>query len=192
MKIRDIIPTRRTNPKTVAKYGQHKDELQKDFHNRCGYCNDHDWLRTTYYEVDHFAPKKVLKNISETDYTNLVYSCRSCNNAKRSKWPTGDEKVANDGEKGFIDPCDSTYDQQFERTSRGDIVGVTPLGKWMYDALNLRNPSHRCMYNMERLRIAIEALKGVSNEDEETMSAIGKLALEYFNYEEQLKGKPSF
>ena len=42
-------------------------------------------------------------NISPTEYSNLVYSCRSCNNSKRAKWPTGDENVHNDGEQGFID-----------------------------------------------------------------------------------------
>ena len=101
---RHRTPKRRENPEAKNHYSDYKPELREDFNERCGYCGDHDFFRQSYYEIDHFVPRKKLKVIALNDYSNLVYACRSCNNAKRAKWPTGDEKVHNDGKVGFIDP----------------------------------------------------------------------------------------
>jgi len=101
---RETTPKRRTDFKH-KKYSSYKKELREDFGGRCGYCNDPDSYRDTFYETDHFVPKKYLKTISENDYGNLVYACRHCNNAKRDKWPTKDEEKHNNGQEGFIDPC---------------------------------------------------------------------------------------
>ena len=89
MDLRERIPTRRFDPKSVSDYHQYKEDLREDFKCRCGYCNDHDYFRTTDYQIDHFVSRTQMKRIELTDYSNLVYSCRSCNNSKRAKWPTG-------------------------------------------------------------------------------------------------------
>lgn len=86
---RKITPARRESVPVYKTHNEYKPLLREDFHQRCGYCGDHEFFRDTYYEVDHFVPKKSLVNISPTEYSNLVYSCRSCNNSKRAKWPTG-------------------------------------------------------------------------------------------------------
>lgn len=106
---RKTIPARRASVPAYKAHNEYKPLLREDFHQRCGYCGDHDFFRDTYYEVDHFVPKKHLVKISPIEYSNLVYSCRSCNNSKRAKWPTKNEDVHNDGKQGFIDPCDSAY-----------------------------------------------------------------------------------
>ena len=85
--LRETIPARRVNPTlnpTGSDWSHHKPDLKEDFNSHCGYCYSYDGYRHTYFEVDHFVPKSlILKNgwgISLTQYTNLVYSCKFCNN----------------------------------------------------------------------------------------------------------------
>jgi uncharacterized protein (TIGR02646 family) len=189
MEFRNRTPKRRSEPKTVTKYSDSKPELCEDFNHRCGYCDDHVYFKTTFYEVDHFVPKGVLVRISETDYSNLVYSCRSCNNAKRQKWPTGDETKHNDGVKGFIDPCSDEYAKQFSRSNKGDIVPETKLGKWMWNAMRLYNPSHRIIWSLEQLRCRIEEMEALDADNRKIL----ELYRMYLQYEDELRGeKPNF
>lgn len=85
MKFRETTPKRQNITKEVSDYHEHKINLQKDFRGHCGYCNDRDWPRREFFEIDHFVPKVMLTTIKDTDYSNLVYSCRSCNNAEKKK-----------------------------------------------------------------------------------------------------------
>ena len=189
MKFRDFLPVRRNNPKQVRHYSQHKDELREDFNMCCGYCGDSDYYRMEYYEVDHFVPKESLKSIGLNEYSNLVYSCRSCNNSKRDKWPTGNEQVHNDGNVGFIDPCNSDYDQQFERNHDGSIVPQTPLGEWMFSALNLANPKHRIIWMLTTIKERIELLETLGHGvlDDEQIRAINELYQQYMKLEDTLR-----
>lgn len=188
-------PRRRENPISKTSYTDYKPELREDFNERCGYCGDHDFFRQTYYEIDHFVPRKNLKNISLNTYSNLVYACRSCNNAKRAKWPTSDENVHNNGKVGFVDPCASGYASQFHRGKDGVIISDTELGKWMWSALNFGNPAHRVIWNLEEIRkritIILEFAKGnkiPADISKDVWALIGK----YFAFEEELKGVPNF
>ena len=96
-------------------------------------------------------PKKFLKKITETDYSNLVYACRSCNNSKRAYWPTEDELIHNKNDEGFIDPCSDEYGEQFARNMDGKIIYKTPLGKWMFMKLKLHKPQHEVIWQIENL-----------------------------------------
>ncbi|MGV3459948.1 MAG: HNH endonuclease [Flavobacterium sp.] len=148
---RNETPKRRDIKTTVAKYSDHRADLKKDYKCRCGYCGDTDVWRTVWFEIDHFVPQKYLKTIKDTDYSNLVYACRSCNNAKRANWPTGEELVHHRNDEGFIDPCDDEYDKQFERHDNGKLTHRTPLGKWMYYKLKLYKPQHEVIWQIEAL-----------------------------------------
>lgn len=190
---RKITPVRRTSVPAYSKYTQYKKLLRIDFHYRCGYCGDHDFFRMNFYEVDHFVPKKYLKKISETDYSNLVYSCRSCNNFKRAKWPTKDESIHNNGKEGFIDPCNISYANQFTRMKDGSICPITKLGEWMWSALNMANPVHRLTWSLEQLRILLKEIdKNVNDYSQEDLRNIQLLNALYRSLEEQLKGTPNF
>jgi HNH endonuclease domain-containing protein len=173
-------------------YKKYKSLLRKDFNERCGYCGDHDFFRETYYEIDHFVPKECLRSISLSEYTNLVYSCRLCNNHKRKKWPTQDEKIHNDGAQGFIDPCDTSYANQFERLIDGTIHPMTALGDWMWAALNLGNPAHRIKYKLEEIKVLLDQIDQIKDLFVEELIAIKDLNKAYRDLEEQLKGKPCF
>lgn len=191
MELREKTPQRRPNPKKVSRYSESKPELREDFNCRCGHCDDHEFFRDTPYEIDHFVPQGCLKSISLTDYSNLVYSCKSCNNAKRKKWPTGDEKVHNDGHVGFIDSCDEEYSKQFERQPDGSIRPVTDLGKWMWEALKLYKPSHQYIWQLEQIKKKLEELEKYKSNPEVAMK-ISELVYLYFDYLNQLRGTPVF
>ncbi len=188
---RKKIPIRRTNPKTVIDYHKHKEDLREDFNFRCGYCDDHDYFRLTEYQIDHFVPRTQLVNIKLADYFNLVYACRSCNRAKWNKWPTGNERISNNGKEGFIDPCDAEYDKQFSRNKRGEIVPETPLGRWMWIALNLGNPVHSVIWKLEQTRMIIDELLKIADTDK-TDPLFNKKLNSYFRrfitYLDQLRG----
>lgn len=152
-------PKRRNITTNVASYRHHKNDLKKDYLDRCGYCNSIDTWRNIWFEIDHFVPQMYLKTIAETDYSNLVYSCRSCNNAKRAKWPTKDENLHHENDEGFIDPCDDEYGVQFKRTSAGRILPRTKIGQWMYEELKLYKPQHEIIWSMAELDELIQEIE---------------------------------
>lgn len=189
---RKTPPARRTSVPVYKVHNEYKPLLREDFHQRCGYCGDHDFFRDTYFEVDHFVPKKHLKTISPLEYSNFVYSCRSCNNSKRSNWPTKDENVHNDGKQGYIDPCDPAYAEQFERLADGSIHPITNLGDWMWSALNLGNPAHRVRWKLEEVWILLNELDKLNIDSPEELKIKDKLNSLYRKLEEQLRGEPNF
>ena len=151
IKFREQTPARKTNIISGKPYHSYRKDLEQDFNHRCGYCNDLDMPRSSSFEIDHFVPKK-LDNTKINDYSNLVYSCHSCNNAKRAKWPTCLAHIPNNGKEGWIDPCDVTYGEQFARDSTdGSIIPLTDLGKWMYDNLKLWKTQHSFIWRYEQL-----------------------------------------
>lgn len=187
------IPVRRPIVKVVTHYSQHRDDLVFDFKARCGYCNSIHSYRNNSYEIDHFIPrirnkKPFLTIKSETDYSNLVYACKSCNNAKRNKWATNDETVAIENDKGFVDPCDLVYDSQFERLNTGEIKPLTNLGSWMYKELKLYKPQHEIIYQIEQLDLIIDELEPNLGliDNVEIYKKITGLLLKYRNYIKKL------
>lgn len=73
-----------------------RDDLKSVFHGLCAYCEQVD-----PGEVEHFRPKS---RFPEKVYvwSNWLFSCHSCNQAKREKWP----------DEGYIDPCATiSYDR---------------------------------------------------------------------------------
>lgn len=160
--LRNKLPKRRPFVYPVSQYNEYKLLLHNDFNGKCGYCGDDYKWRTVWFEIDHFVPKKYLTTITETQYSNLVFSCRSCNNSKRAKWPTQREDTHNDGNKGFIDPCNPDYDNQFSRTKEGLIKYNTDLGKWIYHALKFHKPQHQIIWIIERIDDNIEEIENLT------------------------------
>ncbi|MBB6372283.1 HNH endonuclease signature motif containing protein [Chryseobacterium shigense] len=187
-RFRKATPKRRKIIASVAKYNDHRNDLIIDFDNRCGYCNDIDVWRTVWFELDHFVPKKYLKTIKDTDYSNLVYACRSCNNSKRAHWPTGNEFIHNQNNEGFIDPCEDNYDDQFYRCPDGKIMYHTELGKWMYYKLKFHKPQHEIIYRIEQLDSLIEDCENLLSVIDSQILKDRMLILyrEYRNYTKQL------
>jgi uncharacterized protein (TIGR02646 family) len=186
---RDKTPTRRSINTAVASYRDHKENLQIDFNHRCGYCNAIDSWKLTYFEIDHFIPEAILTIKTNTDYSNLVYACRSCNNAKRKQWPTNDENVPNQNDEGFIDPCEKEYADQFYRSLTGEIKYQTKLGQWIYFSLKLHKPQHKIIWNLEQLDEIIEEMEKLSKsiENEQLSARLLGLYRKYRDYVKQFK-----
>ncbi|MES2701888.1 MAG: HNH endonuclease signature motif containing protein [Bacteroidota bacterium] len=201
-KFRSAAPIRRRVPTynpTGENWGQHKSDLKADFNSRCGYCDSKDEFRHTYFEVDHFVPKEFIKRsmtITLTHYENLVYSCKFCNNGKSSKWPSQHDKVFNDGTKGFVDPCDSTYESHFYRTPEGGIMWRTELGRWMHEKafkFDERQAAIKLLWNLDRIDNLIKRLSThlnnlhIASTQYATLKVkIGDLAYSYHRYHSEL------
>jgi mRNA-degrading endonuclease RelE of RelBE toxin-antitoxin system len=201
--LREKIPMRRTIPSLNPgenKWRKHKPDLREDFNNHCGYCHSYDGFKHTYFEVDHFVPKsKILLyrwNISLTEYSNLVYSCKFCNNKKLNNWPIKSATIYNDGIVGFVDPCDPNFDSHFYRNGFGAIRAQTTLGKWMFrEAFKFdeRERSIIVLFNMNRLRQIIDALiiqldvhLHLENEHNLIRLKLGEYALQYYIFHKEL------
>ena len=159
--IRKHIPARSAVTKQ-KNYRKYKSDLRKDFSKRCGYCDDSDEFcgGERGYHIDHFAPKSLFPKIS-TEYENLVYSCPFCNGAKSDKWIGTDSSVSNNGQEGFIDPCDSEYDKHLCRGTDGSIEACSTLGRYIVKNLKLHLIRHALIWQIQELlcvRNKIESL----------------------------------
>ena len=88
-------------------YTHYRQEIRQDSLGRCVYCDSHENEigGQETMELDHFRPRKYrLHYHLVNDPTNLVWSCRGCNNLKRDHWPAlGTDSSIRDNE-GFVDP----------------------------------------------------------------------------------------
>ena len=121
---------RRTNVKKENDYRKYEGTLSEDFGHICGYCGKSELVTSKGFEIDHFVPACIARE-RETYYSNLVYSCFTCNRKKWRKWPTEDKDINHNGQVGFIDPATDEYDEHLRRTDVGDIVGLTDVGIYM-------------------------------------------------------------
>lgn len=170
MSIREIRPLRRKIPSKSEKgnnYHKHKSDLQEDFNYCCGYCGSFDGFgyTKTYFEIDHFVPKDFLikskSNISLSKYSNLVYSCRFCNNNKTKHWPSMREDIYVVGNEGFIEPCDLEYENHLYRTDDGAIMWNSSIGEWMATTafkFDERMDELKLLWKYNKTRIAIEKI----------------------------------
>jgi len=151
----------RTCIKTYANYRSFKSYLRDDFNKRCGYCDDSDFYLggSRGYHIDHFKPHSKFPALKET-YSNLVYTCPYCNGAKSDKW-----KDVN----GFIDPCESEYDNNLERTRDGQIQYKTDQGKYIFENLNLGLRRHELFWLIRKLQTQKELINSkidIANDNE--------------------------
>lgn len=187
MQFRDKCPQRSIGVSVENDYKKYRSQLAADFNHRCGYCNDLDTPRKEYFEIDHFVPKDIMKTMTDNDYSNLVYACHSCNNAKRAKWPSKDEKISFVGNEGWIDPCDANYETQFERLTTGAIKPKTRLGKWMYDNLKLGKTQHEYLWNIEQLDKLCEGFQAIMADNADNVVFKDQFLKCLFEYRKNIK-----
>ena len=191
--LREGVP-KRSSPKASGSYRAYKAQLRKDFRKRCGYCDDPDVYvgGQTGAHIDHFAPKSRFPDL-ENAYGNLVYACPFCNRAKSDKWFGDDPDVPNDGVRGFVDPCSSDLDDHLGRDQRGAIVGLTPVGRYIVENLNLRLARHQYIWQVRRIKgLARELLPlrdrlaAKSDRRNELLEEIAELFAEYLVHSDAL------
>lgn len=202
MNVRELLPIRRaiqTKTPKEGKWTEYKADLQEDFHFHCGYCGSYDGYRHTWFEVDHFIPKllfKPLGKISTVEYTNLVYSCKFCNNNKSSKWPSKSVNITNINNEGFVDPCDKDYDIHLFRTNDGGIMWHTDLGNWMWKyafKFDERDYSIKLLWELNQRRKLIDLfILELNKRNENSLEykkikiEAQKLSFEYYIYDKEL------
>lgn len=149
---RELTPIQRPAPLFVNNYRLFKKYLKQDFHSKCGYCNDSDsWTGGwRFSQLDHFVPRKYLVEIHVNEYSNLIYSCFFCNNAKRAKWPTKDEKLHHNDIEGFVYPKSEDYSKHIARDKQGKIVPLTSVGEYMIKEIKLHLKRHAIIWNLEQ------------------------------------------
>ena len=76
------------------------DDLERVFYGLCAYCEE-----ICKGEVDHFRPKSRFPELVY-DWSNWLFACHDCNQAKGGKWPV----------EGYVDPCahsESAHPEQY-------------------------------------------------------------------------------
>lgn len=176
--LRRKVPNR-TCGRTYTQYSSYKEFLRDDFNKRCGYCDitDHILGGKKIFHIDHFAPKKFANRIN--DYSNLVYSCPSCNIAKSDDWPMNVSSPSNNGSEGYIDPCDSDYDLHLERELSGQIVAKTAVGSYMYKQLKLYLLKHKYLWMYDILSDQVLRIRKALSESNEINEDTAKLKIVY-------------
>ncbi len=145
---------------TDSRWRNFIDELRQAFAGICGYCEEFD-----KGEVDHFRPKSTFPDLVY-EWSNWIFACHTCNQAKSDKWPT----------EGYIDPCAESESNRPENyftfnTRNGAIVPLRDLdtgtfekAQQMISDLKL-NDMHHIVGRLARLKI-LEAGVPVSPSDE--------------------------
>ncbi len=147
---RDFKISRSCN-KVYVNYKSYRRYLKDDFRNRCAYCNLHEDQITTSFEIDHFIPRDTFKYVRpdlETDYQNLILSCKKCNDAKSSKFE-GDIASTNPENIQFYNPVSTDYNDIFYRTEIGAIDSDDKKGRQMIIDLQLYRPIHNLAWVCE-------------------------------------------
>jgi hypothetical protein len=126
----DVVINRRTGLEPVRDYHKYRQQLREDFKGICGYCGKPESISFRGFEIDHLIPDRIDSTLKHF-YSNLVYSCFTCNRKKTGKWPLENSSRLNDGHKGFVDPADSVYDAHLGRNNDGEIEYYTEVGAYM-------------------------------------------------------------
>lgn len=190
MKVKDFKnhSIKRSNPTPKANYSGYRETLKKDFCGHCAYCNMNDDLFPISFEIDHFVPKSICKAVDRLDlitkYTNLVYSCRKCNNAKGNQFD-GDITDSNPTNELFYDPVLNDYNDYFYRNEFGAICSNTEKGKDQIERLKLFRPLYALSWICEetnslaeKMKVAIE--KEANTQTKEKLSSVYDLLNEQF------------
>jgi hypothetical protein len=186
MKIKDFKThtISRSTPPHFSSYGDYKPYLEKDFGERCAYCNLHSKRITTPFEVDHFIPRKAFKGVRpslDTDYNNLVYACKKCNVAKSGKFE-GDLTEVSPTNTLFYDPVLVDYNSIFYRNELGAIDSDDPKGKSMIKMLKLYRPIHILAWLCDEIRITRDKLqRAIDTETNESKKQEYQKALDGLN-----------
>lgn len=186
MKIKDFKThtISRSTPPHFSSYGDYKPYLEKDFGERCAYCNLHSKRITTPFEVDHFIPRKAFKGVRpslDTDYNNLVYACKKCNVAKSGKFE-GDLTEVSPTNTLFYDPVLVDYNSIFYRNELGAIDSDDPKGKSMIKMLKLYRPIHILAWLCDEIRITRDKLQSaIDTETNESKKQEYQKALDGLN-----------
>ena len=140
----------RTCTKTYKDYKSFKKYISTDFNNKCGYtdCSDFWFGGMKTFHIDHFKPWSKYPNL-KTEYSNLVYCCSYVNILK-----------TNDDTESYLDPCDTDFNDHFERNNDGEIIPRqnSKEAQYMYKKLELYSLRYKVIWKLEMIREKMQQL----------------------------------
>ncbi|WML42642.1 HNH endonuclease signature motif containing protein [Neobacillus sp. PS3-40] len=159
LKFRNATPIKRVVEYDAdSNYKKYRSFLKEDFNGRCGYCDSPFGIVKKDYHIDHFIPQFIINKFPThlnllNDYSNLVYSCPSCNGSKSDKWPSEHPDIPFLNEEGFINPCSELYDSLFYRDEKGAIYPKEKLktAAYIFKELKLYLRKHQTVWKIEEL-----------------------------------------
>lgn len=149
-----IRHARTKSPPQYKNYRSYKPYLREEFEKTCVYCRKPDGLaELDSFGVDHYKPKDVFPSLV-ADYSNLFYSCNTCNRLKGTFWPDSLQLKAGQ----FVpNPCDHIMFEHL-RAGPGCIVNNHSIaGQWTIDLLLLNEPDR--MEFRRAIVVAVEACR---------------------------------
>ena len=173
----------RTIPAHTSKdYNEYKENLRRDFTNRCAYClrHEHHFGGEANGQIDHFFPEAEFKALGQLEYSytysNLFWSCAECNQAKSYSWPDATEASLG---LGFVDSTKENTDDHWEVSPTGELTALTPVGEYTIDIVLLwRLDLVRWRRGMLEAKTRIEEIKILLCDPNLTPQDKGELSLE--------------
>lgn len=142
---------KRHGPGGYKDYGSYRDWLRDEFTFRCVYClHREQWYsRGGTFHIEHFVPVSVDPE-GKCEYSNLLYACATCNEAKKDIL-------------GLPDPCKVAFHECLQITAEGRVVALNDHGEKLRQVLLLDSESNvrhrsRLMRTLELLQNSDAAL----------------------------------
>jgi hypothetical protein len=142
---------RRHGPSGYEDYHSYRDWLRDEFIFRCVYClHREQWYNGgATFHIDHFVPV-TADPTGKCEYSNLLYACARCNEAKRAVL-------------GVPDPCQKAFHDCLRIKDDGRIEALNDEGKKLKLVLRLDSEKNvrdrsRWMRTLEFLRTSNAAL----------------------------------
>jgi hypothetical protein len=137
----NVAHSRRHGPRGYDSDESYRDWLRDEFMFRCVYCLHREkWYgRPTTFHIEHAIPRASDESLVN-DYDNLLYSCATCNNAKRAVLD-----VPN--------PCEIAFAECLRVEDDGSVTPLNDHGIKLEDTFRFNRPSNR-----EQRRLWIDTL----------------------------------
>jgi len=127
---------RTERPPKYKNYKTYKPFLRREFDHACVYCDvwESEMGGKKSFHIDHYRPKEKpqFKHLI-AEYSNLLYSCRDCNEFKDDYWPNAIEWLMG---RVYLDPCEYDVDDHIDK-SEHEWRGLTRTGIFNVDELHL-------------------------------------------------------
>jgi hypothetical protein len=121
-------------------YTRYRPQLRRDFRYRCAYCLTHERYLggEAGYTIDHHRPQRgpYARPDLSSQYANLYWTCRECNDNKSDTWPSPEEQSVG---LRFLDPCvpEDDHDLHVGMLPDGSVESLTPAGEYTIEHLML-------------------------------------------------------
>src|SRR5579871_1556139 len=125
-----MIFPRSVPPRRYRDYTRYRPLLRADFQYRCAYCLTHERYLggEAGCAIDLHRPQQgpYARPDLASEYSNLYWTCRECNDNKSDTWPSPEEEALG---SQFFDPCTSEgdHDLHLRMLPDGSLEPLTPV-----------------------------------------------------------------